>query len=401
MHLPIYMDCHATTPTDPRVFKAMAPYFTERFGNPSSRTHRFGWEAEKAVDRARRHVAALIGARAKEIVFTSGATESDNHAIKGVAEAYCDRGRHIITSVIEHRAVLASCRRLEKLGFKITYLTVGKDGRVDPNDVRRSITSETILISVMTANSEIGVIQPIAEIGRIAKKEGILFHTDAVQAVGRVPFNVGALSVDLASITAHKMYGPKGVGALYVRRKRPSIRLTPIIDGGEQQDGLRSGTLNVPSIVGFGEAARLCLDEMSAEQKRVRSLRDHLLDGLQENISDLRVNGSMCYRLPNNLNVSFPGITGESLVMGVSDVAMSTGSACASGSDEPSHVLTALGISRELARASIRLGLGRFNDIEQVNYAIQIISRAANRLRELSPVYESGSVGTNSLSGEG
>ena len=318
-----------------------------------------------------------------------------------MAEAYCDRGNHIITSVIEHRAVLAACRRLEKLGFKITCLTVGKDGRVDPNDVRRAITSETILISIMTANSEIGVIQPIAEIGRIAKKEGVLFHTDAVQAVGRVPFDVEELSVDLASITAHKMYGPKGVGALYVRRKRPSIRLTPIIDGGEQQNGLRSGTLNVPSIVGFGEAARLCLDEMFAEQKRVRSLRDHLLDGLRGNISDLRVNGSMCHRLPNNLNVSFPGITGESLVMGVSDIAMSTGSACTSGSNEPSHVLTALGISRELARASIRLGLGRFNDIEQVNYAIQIISRAVNRLRELSPVYESGSVGANSLSREG
>ena len=290
---------------------------------------------------------------------------------------------------------------LKNVGFKITCLTVGKDGRIDPNDVRRAITSETILISIMTANSEIGVIQPIAEIGRIAKKEGVLFHTDAVQAVGRVPFDVEELSVDLASITAHKMYGPKGVGALYVRRKRPSIRLTPIIDGGEQQNGLRSGTLNVPSIVGFGEAARLCLDEMFAEQKRVRSLRDHLLDGLRRNISDLRVNGSMCHRLPNNLNVSFPGITGESLVMGVSDIAMSTGSACTSGSNEPSYVLTALGISRELARASIRLGLGRFNDIEQVNYAIRIISRAVNRLRELSPVYESGSVGANSLSREG
>ncbi len=387
MQRPVYLDHHATTPTDPRVVEAMAPYFTERFGNPSSRTHAFGWEAEKAVDRARHHIAALIGARAKEIVFTSGATESDNQAIKGVAEACRDRGDHLVTSVIEHSAVLASCRRLEEHGFRVTYLPVGTDGRVDPDSVRRAITKKTILVSIMTANAEIGVVQPIAEIGRIAKERDVLFHTDAVQAAGRIPFDVDELSVDLASITAHKMYGPKGVGALYVRRRRPPVRLSPMMDGGGQQGGLRSGTLNVPGIVGFGETARICREEMPAERERLQALRDRLLDGLRREVDDLRVNGSLRHRLPNNLNVSFPGVDGEALLMGVGDVAMSTGSACASGSREPSYVLAALGIPDAIARASIRVGLGRFNDDEQVDYALRVIGRAVSRLRELSPVY--------------
>jgi cysteine desulfurase len=385
--LPIYMDYHATTPTDPRVVEAMLPYFTQHFGNAASRNHPFGWEAEEAVDKARKQVADLIGANAKEIVFTSGATESDNLAIKGVAEMYREKGNHIITCVTEHKAVIDTCKRLEKDGYRVTYLPVQKDGRISLDGLRAAITDKTILISIMTANNEIGVIQPIAEIGAIAKEKGILFHTDAVQAVGKVPFNVNDLKVDLASITAHKMYGPKGVGALYVRRK-PRVRITAQIDGGGHERGMRSGTLNVPAIVGFGKAAELARTEMATEAARLLKLRERLREAIQSQVDHTFINGSMEHRLPGNLNISFAYVEGEAMLMGLKDVAVSSGSACTSASLEPSYVLRAIGVEEELAHTSIRFGLGRFNTEEEVDFVVKTVVDKVKKLRELSPLYE-------------
>jgi cysteine desulfurase len=388
MNLPIYMDNHATTPVDPRVLEAMLPYFTERFGNAASRNHSFGWQADEAVEAGRKQVADLIGAGAKEIVFTSGATESDNLAIKGVAEMYRQKGNHIITAVTEHKAVLDTCKRLEKQGFEVTYLRVGRDGLIDLDELAGAITPKTILVTIMTVNNEIGVIQPIAEIGRIAREKGIVFHTDAVQGAGKVPFDVNALNVDLASLSAHKMYGPKGVGALYVRRKAPRVLVAPIIDGGGHERGMRSGTLNVPGIVGFGKAAEICRQEMAAESARVGALRDRLNDGLHRNLDEIYVNGSLEHRAPNNLNVSFAYVEGESLLMGMSDVAVSSGSACTSATLEPSYVLKALGTGDDLAHSSIRFGLGRFNTEAEVDYVVGRVSEVVRRLREMSPLYD-------------
>jgi cysteine desulfurase len=386
--LPIYMDNHATTPVDPRVLEAMLPYFTVRFGNAASRNHSFGWQAEEAVEVARKQVAELIGATAKEIVFTSGATESDNLAISGAAHMYREKGNHLITVVTEHKAVIDTCKQLEKAGFEVTYLPVKRDGLVDLDQLRAAVTDRTILISVMAANNEVGVLQPIAEIGRIARERGVLFHTDAVQAAGKVPFDVNAKNVDMASLSAHKMYGPKGVGALYVRRRNPRVLLAPIIHGGGHERGMRSGTLNVPGIVGFGKAAAICRDELAVESARLASLRDRLADGLRGRLDEIVVNGSMQHRLPGNLNVSFAYVEGESLLMGISDVAVSSGSACTSATLEPSYVLKAMGVGDELAHSSIRFGLGRFNTEEEVDFVVEKLSSVVARLREMSPLYE-------------
>jgi cysteine desulfurase len=388
LKLPIYMDNHATTPVDPRVLEAMIPYFTDRFGNAASRNHLFGWQAEEAVEVARKQVAELVGATAKEIVFTSGATESDNLAIKGAAHMYREKGNHLITVVTEHKAVIDTCKRLEKDGFEVTYLPVGRDGLVDLDRLRAAITDRTTLISVMAANNEVGVLQPIAEVGRIARERGILFHTDAVQAAGKVPFDVNASNVDMASLSAHKMYGPKGVGALYVRRRNPRVLLTPLIDGGGHERGMRSGTLNVPGIVGFGKAAALCREDLPAESARLTALRDRLFDGLRRNLEDVFANGSMSHRLPGNLNLSFAYVEGESLLMGIGDIAVSSGSACTSATLEPSYVLKALGVGDELAHSSIRFGLGRFNTEEEVDFVVEKLSAVVTRLREMSPLYE-------------
>jgi len=388
LKLPIYMDYHATTPCDPRVFEAMRPYFTETFGNAASRNHQFGWEAEEAVENSRKQVADLISATSKEIVFTSGATESDNLAIKGVADMYFERGDHIVTAVTEHKAVLDSCKKLEKRGFKVTYLSVGNDGLISPDDLRNAITDKTILVTIMMANNEIGVIQPIAEFGKICKERGVLFHTDATQAIGKVPFNVNELNVDLASFSAHKIYGPKGVGGLYVRRKNPRVVLVPMMDGGGHERGMRSGTLNVTGIVGLGKACELAKNEMPAENERVFGLREKLRKGIMDEIPDVYINGHPTERLPGNLNVSFAYVEGESLLMGINDIAVSSGSACTSASLEPSYVLKALGVGEELAHSSIRFGLGRFNTEEEVDYTIGRVNEAVNRLRELSPLWE-------------
>ena len=395
LKLPIYMDNHATTPVDPRVVEAMLPYFTNQFGNAASRNHPFGWEAEKAVETAREQIAALIHASPKEIIFTSGATESDNLAIKGVAEMYREKGNHIITMVIEHKAVLDTCKRLEKYGYQVTYLPVGKDGRIDLDDLRRAITPKTILISIMYANNEIGVLQPIEEIGRIAKEHKVLFHTDATQAVGKVPFDVEKFNVDLASLSAHKMYGPKGVGALYVRRKNPRVQVAPLIDGGGHERGMRSGTLNVPSIVGFGKACEIARAEMPAEMERMRGLRERLKNNLFGRLDEVYINGSLEHRLPNNLNVSFAYVEGESLLMGINDIAVSSGSACTSATLEPSYVLKALGVGEDLAHTSIRFGLGRFNTDEEVDYVADRVVETVTRLRELSPLYEMAKEGVD------
>jgi len=395
LKLPIYMDNHATTPVDPRVVEAMLPYFTNQFGNAASRNHPFGWEAEKAVETAREQIAALIHASPKEIIFTSGATESDNLAIKGVAEMYREKGNHIITMVIEHKAVLDTCKRLEKYGYQVTYLPVAKDGRIDLDDLRRALTDKTILISLMYANNEIGVLQSIEEIGRLAKERKVLFHTDATQAVGKVPFDVQKFNVDLASLSAHKMYGPKGVGALYVRRKNPRVQVAPLIDGGGHERGMRSGTLNVPSIVGFGKACEIARQEMPAEMERMRALRDRLQDGLFRRLDEVYINGSMEHRLPNNLNVSFAYVEGESLLMGINDIAVSSGSACTSATLEPSYVLKALGVGEDLAHTSIRFGLGRFNTPEEVDYVTGRVVETVMRLRELSPLYEMAKEGVD------
>jgi cysteine desulfurase len=389
MKKPVYMDNHATTRVDSRVLDAMLPYFTEKFGNAASRNHSFGWEAEEAVDRSRNQIAALIGAKSKEIIFTSGATESDNLAIKGIAEFYKDKGNHIITCVTEHKAVLDSCRALERAGkATVTYLPVDKYGMVDPDAVRRAITDKTVLITIMWANNEIGTIHPIAEIGKIAKEKGIVFHTDAVQAIGKVPVDFEKAGVDLASITAHKIYGPKGIGALYVRSKGPRVRLTPQMDGGGHERGMRSGTLNVPGIVGLGAACEISGKEMVDEAQRLIQLRSQLQAGLFERLDEIYVNGHPTERLPGNLNVSFAYVEGESLLMGINDIAVSSGSACTSATLEPSYVIRALGIDDELAHSSIRFGLGRFNTLEEVDYVTDRVSKEVKRLREMSPLYE-------------
>lgn len=389
LKLPIYMDYHATTPCDPRVVEAMLPYFTEKFGNAASRSHAFGWGAEEAVTVAREKIAAFIGAKnAKEIVFTSGATESDNLALKGVADFYKDKGNHIITTVIEHKAVLDTCKRLEKEGCEVTYLEVGRDGRVDPDDVKKAITDKTILVSVMLANNEVGTVQPIAEIGKITREKGVLFHTDAVQGLGKVPFDVESMNVDLVSITAHKMYGPKGVGALYVRRSKPRVRLTAQMDGGGHEFGMRSGTLNVPGIVGFGKAAEIMKNEGAEESKRVLALRERLRARLWKNLDSIQLNGSLEHRLPGNLNVSFAFVEGEALIMAIKDVAVSSGSACTSASLEPSYVLHAMGIGDDLAHSSIRFGLGRFTTEEEVDFVIDLVTTKVSKLRDMSPLYE-------------
>jgi len=389
MKKPVYMDNHATTRVDSRVLDAMLPYFTEKFGNAASRNHSFGWEAEEAVDRSRNQIAALIGAKPKEIIFTSGATESDNLAIKGVVEFYKDKGNHIISCVTEHKAVLDSCRALERAGkATVTYLPVDKYGMVDPDAVRRAITDKTVLITIMWANNEIGTIHPIAEIGKIAKEKGIVFHTDAVQAIGKVPVDFEKAGVDLASITAHKIYGPKGIGALYVRSKGPRVRLTPQMDGGGHERGMRSGTLNVPGIVGLGAACEISGKEMPDEAQRLIQLRSQLQAGLFERLDEIYVNGHPTERLPGNLNVSFAYVEGESLLMGINDIAVSSGSACTSATLEPSYVIRALGIDDELAHSSIRFGLGRFNTLEEVDYVTDRVSKEVKRLREMSPLYE-------------
>jgi cysteine desulfurase len=402
MQLPIYMDYNATTPVDPRVFEAMTPYFTKTFGNPASRSHVFGWEAEAAVDAARGEVARAMNASEREIVFTSGATESDNLAILGVVRLHREKGGHVITAPTEHSAVLDPCRQLEREGFEVTYLAPEKGtGEIHPEQVRAAIKDKTVLVSLMLANNEIGTVQRVAAIGAICHEKNVLFHTDAVQGFGKIPFDVQAMQVDLASVSAHKVYGPKGVGALYVRARHPHVRLEPIVHGGGHERGMRSGTLNVPGIVGLGKAAELAVAEMPEEGRRLRLLRKRLHDGLLSRIGGVSLNGAalpaieadgaLCAgveerRLPGNLNVSFAGVEGEALLVSMKDVAVSSGSACTSASLAPSHVLTAIGVPPELAHASIRFGLGRWSTAEEVDYAIETAVKAVERLREKSPL---------------
>lgn len=387
-NLPIYMDNQATTPVDPRVLEAMMPYFTGKFGNAASRNHSFGWDAEKAVETAREQVATLIGAAPKEIIFTSGATESDNLAIKGIAEAHRERGNHIITQATEHKAVLDCCKRLEKHGCRVTYLPVKPDGLIDLGGLQQALDDKTILVTIMAANNEIGVLQPIREIGRICHERGVLFHSDAVQIIGKVPFDVMDDNVDVASLSAHKIYGPKGVGALYVRRRNPRVQIAAQIDGGGHERGIRSGTLNVPGIVGFGRACEIAMHEMEREATRLRTLRDRLRTRLQSELDHLHVNGSLEHRLPGNLNVSFAYVEGESLLMGLNDVAISSGSACTSATLEPSYVLKALGLGDDMAHSSIRFGIGRFNTEAEVDYVAARVIQLVKHLRQLSPSYE-------------
>jgi len=388
MKLPIYMDNHATTPLDPRVLEAMLPYLTEKFGNAASRNHSFGWEAEAAVEQGRKQVARLINASPKEIIFTSGATESDNLAIKGVAWKYREKGRHIVTLPTEHKAVLDALKHLEKEGFDVTRVPVKPDGLVDLGDLKLALGEETILVTVMAANNEIGVLQPVAEIGKLCHERGIFFHTDAAQAAGKIPLDVQAMNIDLMSISAHKVYVPKGVGALYVRHANPRLELTPLIDGGGHENGLRSGTLNVPGIVGLGKACEISKQEMAEETERIRALRDRLKDGILGKLDAVYVNGSLERRLPNNLNVSFACVDFEMLLMGLKDVALSSSSACTSASPEPSYVLSALGVREDLAHAAIRFGIGRFNTQEEVDYVAARVVETVNQLRELSPFSE-------------
>jgi cysteine desulfurase len=388
MKLPIYLDNHATTPLDPRVLDAMLPYFNEHFGNAASRNHVFGWHAEEAVERARKQVADLIGANAKEIVFTSGATESNNLALKGVAQMYAEKGNHIITAASEHKAVLDTCKHLEKEGCRVTYLPLKQDGLIDLDMLKESFTDKTILVSIMYANNEIGVLQPVRDIGKLCKERGTLFHTDGVQALGKVPINVIQDNIDLMSMSAHKLYGPKGVGALYVRRKSPRVQVTAQMDGGGHERGMRSGTLNVPGIVGLGEACAIAQRDMPEESRRLRELRDWLKDKLTRELDEVYINGSMDHRLPNNLNMSFAYVEGESLLMGINDIAVSSGSACTSATLEPSYVLKALGMGDDLAHSSIRFGLGRFNTPEEVEYTADRMIEVVRKLRELSPLYE-------------
>src|ERR1051326_5903953 len=388
VNLPIYMDNHATTPLDPRVLDAMMPYLTGKFGNAASRNHKFGWEAEEAVENARKEVAALIGADPREIVFTSGATESDNLAVKGVAWMYREKGDHIITAVTEHKAILDTCRSLEKEGFRVSFLPVDSKGFVDLDGLNKAITDKTILITIMTANNEVGVIQDIKAIGKIARERGVLFHTDAVQAAGKIPFNVNEMNVDIASLSAHKMYGPKGVGALYVRRRNPRVLLSPIIDGGGHERGMRSGTLNVPGIVGFGKAAQVAHEDLPNESAEMFRLREKLRTTLEHELDEIYINGDLRKRLPGNLNMSFAYVEGESLLMGINDVAVSSGSACTSATLEPSYVLKALGPGDDLAHLSIRFGIGRFNTEEEIDYVADKLIDVVSKLRELSPLYE-------------
>jgi cysteine desulfurase len=377
VHLPLYMDNHATTSMDPRVLEAMLPFFTGKYGNAASRNHAFGWEAEGAVETAREQIAKLIGATSKEIIFTSGATESNNLAIKGVAEMYKERGNHIITQVTEHKAVLDTCKRLEKLGYEITYLPVQPDGLIAIEDLKAAITEKTILVTIMFANNEIGVIQPVAEIGKLCHEKGVIFHTDAVQAVGKIPVDVQAMNIDLLSLTAHKIYGPKGVGALYEQ-----------INGGGHERGMRSGTLNVPGIVGLGKACEIAGAEMEAESKRLIELRDYMKAKFENALDYVHVNGNMEHHLPGNLNMSFVYVEGESLLMGINDIAVSSGSACTSATLEPSYVLKALGLGDDVAHSSIRFGLGRFNTKAEVDYVSDKLISTVSKLRELSPLYE-------------
>src|SRR3954470_1722876 len=386
--LPIYMDNHATTPMDPRVLEEMLPYFVERFGNAASRNHEFGWAGEEGVETARERIAKLVGATTKEIIFTSGATESDNLAIKGAAEMYREKGNHIITAVTEHKAVLDTCKRLEKYGFRVTYLPVQKDGLVDLGDLKRAMDDKTILVTIMSANNEIGVVQPLAEIGKLCHERGVIFHTDAVQAIGKIPIDVNKMNIDLMSISAHKMYGPKGVGALYVRRKNPRVQISAIIDGGGHERGMRSGTLNVPGIVGLGKACAIASEEMAKEACTLAGLRNRLRDRIMGRLDETYINGSMEHRLPGNLNISFAYVEGESLLMGINDIAVSSGSACTSATLEPSYVLKALGAGDDLAHSSIRFGLGRFNTEEEVDYVVDKLTQVVTKLRELSPLYE-------------
>jgi cysteine desulfurase len=388
MRLPIFMDYHSTTPVDPRVLEEMIVCFTEDFGNAASRNHVFGWKAEEAVERGRNRIASLIHADPKEIIFTSGATESNNLALKGVAEMYAEKGDHIITCVTEHKAILDTCKRLEKLGKRVTYLPVDQYGQIDLNQMKDSITDKTILISIMYANNEVGTLQQIQEIGKIAKEKGILFHSDATQAVGKIPVDVLALNLDLMSMTAHKMYGPKGVGALYVRKKNPRVRLVAQMDGGGHERGMRSGTLNVPGIAGFGKACELAEQMLPEEMPRVTHLRDKLKRAIDVELDEVYLNGHPTERLPNNLNISFAYVEGESLLMGLDDVAVSSGSACTSATLEPSYVLKALGVGEDLAHTSIRFGLGRFNTEEEVDYVAKKVISNVKRLRDMSPLYE-------------
>jgi len=380
---------------DPRVLDAMLPYFTEKFGNAASRNHSFGWESEVAVENARKQIASLIGASPKEIIFTSGATESNNLAIKGVAEMYAERGNHIITAATEHKAVLDTCKHLEKRGYRVTYLPLQQNGLIDLEMLKAAFTDKTILVTIMYANNEIGVIQPIAEIGRMCKERGVLFHTDAVQAVGKVPVNVIADNIDILSLTGHKIYGPKGVGALYVRRRNPRVQITSQMDGGGHERGMRSGTLNVPGIVGLGEACAIAQKEMAEEAKRLGYLRDKLRNKLEAELDEVYINGTMEHHLPNNLNISFAYVEGESLLMGINDIAVSSGSACTSATLEPSYVLKALGAGDDIAHSSIRFGLGRFNTEEEVDYAAAKVIDVVRKLRELSPLYEMAKEGVD------
>ena len=389
MKLPVYLDNNATTPVDPRVLEKMLPFFTQNFGNAASRNHSYGWTAEEAVEKAREQIAATIGASSKELIITSGATESNNIAILGAAEMYKEKGNHIITCLTEHKAVLDPCKHLEETGnYTVTWLNVDKFGKVNLEELEKAITDKTILISLMHGNNEIGTVQDIAKIGAIAKKHGVLFHTDATQTAGRLPINVEEMGIDLLSMSAHKMYGPKGVGALYVRRKSPRVKLSPVIFGGGHERGMRSGTLNVPGIVGFGEACAICTREMSSEIERQLGLRARLWKGLQAELDELYLNGHPTDRLPGNLNVSFAYVEGESLLMGIKDIAVSSGSACTSASLEPSYVLKALGVTEDLAHTSIRFGIGRFTTEEEIDFTIKSLVREVKRLRDLSPLYE-------------
>jgi cysteine desulfurase len=387
MALPIYLDYQSTTPTDPRVVEAMLPYFTQKFGNPHSRSHAFGWEAEEAVEIAREQVASLIGASAKEIIFTSGATESNNMAIKGVARFHKEKRNHVVTVVTEHKCVLDSCRHLEREGFDVTYLPVQKNGLVNLDELRAVVTERTAIVSVMMVNNEIGVIQPLAEIGKICRDKGAYFHTDAAQAFGKIPIDVEAMNIDLLSISGHKIYAPKGIGALYVRR-RPRVRMEAIMNGGGQERGMRSGTLPTPLVVGLGEAARIAKEEMASEASRIRYLSDKFYNAVAKNIPDVFLNGDREHRWAGNLNLSFAYIEGESMIMAIKDLAVSSGSACTSASLEPSYVLRAIGVGEDLAHTSIRFGFGRFTTEEEVDFAIDTVTKSINRLREMSPLWE-------------
>jgi len=384
---PIYLDYQATTPMDPRVLETMMPYFTYKFGNPHSRSHSYGWEAEEGVEKARAQVAKLIGADEKEVIFTSGATESNNLAIRGVAEFYKDRRNHIVTTVTEHKCVLDTCRHLEQQGFEVTYLPVQKNGLIDLEVLRAAVTDKTVLVSIMAVNNEIGVIQPLAEIGKICREKKAFFHTDAAQAAGKIPLDVEAMSIDLMSISGHKIYGPKGIGALYVRRK-PRVRLVPLIVGGGQERGFRSGTLPTPLCVGLGEAAEIAMKEMDAESKRLAKLQARMLKGLNAKLTDIHVNGDLEHRIPGNLNIGFAYVEGESLMMGIKGLSVSSGSACTSASLEPSYVLRALGVEEDMAHTSLRIGLGRFTTEHEVDTAVDELVHHVNKLRAMSPLWE-------------